>query len=101
MAKEKYEHCGYPKRPLAGKEKTFTNTSEEPESHPDQSTTQGAETPTVLTRIIESGIPPLARIRLFSTSAPIVDVSVQLCSTNAYNPESDHGNFLISQHEIA
>lgn len=66
---------------LTGKEKTFTNTSEEPESHPDQSTTQGAETPTVLTRIIESGIPPLATIRLFSTSAPIVDVSVQLCST--------------------
>jgi hypothetical protein len=73
---------------LTGKEKTFTNTSEEPESHPDQSTTQGAETPTVLTRIIESGIPPLATIRLFSTSAPIVDVSVQLCSTNAYNPGS-------------
>ena len=83
MAKEKYEHCGYPKTTisLTGKEKTFTNTSEEPESHPDQSTTQGAETPTVLTRIIESGIPPLATIRLFSTSVPIVDVSVQLCST--------------------
>ena len=66
---------------LTGKEKTFTNTSEEPESHPDQSTTHRADIPTVLTRIIESGIPPLVTIRLFSISAPIVDVNVQLCST--------------------